>query len=281
MPDLSAPISDCIKPPCLTVGQVVEGAVYLLAAVVILVLIIVVFTRVLGGKLRPAAPEDVSPSGAYELNSGVMRVLDRLPRPWRDETFYEQLQADGPTLTRAAVIVVMLGLVLAAPSLVWEASAGRAGEGLQRVFRAGTTALILWIMLTTVAVGVARLLFGRRTRWPLVLAGLAFAASPMVLLVLASVPIVGLVVAFAAVSWALVLCYLAIRETVGSDEMQAVGITLSMVVATFLLWSGLQFSAGRPAGEPTVVCDGLVDSSGACVPMEQLPPSVQTAIAVP
>jgi len=45
MPDLSGPVADCITPPCYSGGQILEGLAYVVAAVLILVFILAVFTK--------------------------------------------------------------------------------------------------------------------------------------------------------------------------------------------------------------------------------------------
>jgi Yip1 domain len=236
MLDLNAPLGNCITPPCYTLGQILEGLGLLVAVLLILVVILTVLTMVLGGKVVGAAPEYASSSGAYGLGRWATTIVERLPRPWRDEAFYEELQADRSTVGKAAVAVAMAALVVMAPSALGETIAGKALDAMQRLVVGVISGLAIWVALSTVAAGVARFVFGRRRRWAPVLAGLGFALSSLVLLALSGVPFVGIIVVIVAISWALGLCYVAIRGTVQGDEVQTLGVTLSILLATFGLW---------------------------------------------
>ena len=75
MPDLSAPVSNCLQPPCYSGGQILEGLVYLLAVLLILVFVLAILTRVLGGRLTRAAPSSQPSSGAYGVGGWAMAVF--------------------------------------------------------------------------------------------------------------------------------------------------------------------------------------------------------------
>jgi hypothetical protein len=92
--------------------------------------------------------------------------------------------------------------------------------------------------------------------------------------------VLGILVAFIAAFWALALCYFAIRGTAQTDEVQTLGITVSILLTGFGLWVVTQFALGPQPYTGVAVCDGLVDASGVCTPMAELSPAIQTAIAV-
>jgi len=210
-----------------------------------------------------------------------MAAVERLPRAWRDETYYEELRADAPTIAKAAAAVAIAACVVAAPAAARVVLSGKFIEGFQTLVGAGGVALAVWAVFATVASLVAQFVFRRRHRWGPTFAGLGFALSPLALLVLAFVPVLGILVTLVAGSWSLALCYFAIRGTVQTDEVQTLGITVSVLLAGVVLWMVSQFAFGPRVPAEIATCDGLVDVSGVCTPMAELSPSIQTAIAVP
>lgn len=281
MPDLNTPLANCMTPPCFTPGQVLEGLAYLVAVLAICGFMLVAIHRLLGGQLANAAPEYESPSGAYALGGWTTAAIQRLPRAWRDETFYEELKGDRSTVAKAATTVMLVALVVAAPRAVSEASDGITPNIVWRFVSAGTASIVGWVLLALTASGVARFVFGRRHGWSVVLAGLGFALSPLLLLALASLHPVGLVVIVVAISWGFALCYIAILGTVQGDQMVTLGITISILIAAFGLWMLARPSFDIAGREPVAICGGIVDGSGACIPMDDLSPAIRTALATP
>jgi Yip1 domain len=282
MRGLDTPIGQCIAPPCYTLGQALEVLMYFVAAVLVLVAVLALFTKVLGGRFTRAAQNYEAPSGAFGLSGWAMAGLDWLPRAWRDETFYEELRDGSHDVGKAAGEVAIAAAVVVALSAVAIALSGRATESLQLLVVALAVAFAIWAVFGTVASVVARILFGRRQSSGPTFVALGFAISPLVLvlLALAFVSVFGLLLVLFAASWALALCYFAIRGTMQTDEFQTLGITASIVLAGFALFVLTQFAFGPRIPAEVAVCDGLVDASGGCTPMAELSPAIQTAIAV-
>lgn len=272
MPELYRPFADCLArasafqagpDPCLSPMQVIEGAAYIIAALVIFALVLAALTLLLGGRLVRAAPIGEEPSGAYALSAWAVAVIERLPRPWRDEVFYQDLQVDRPSVAKAALTAVVVGLVIVAPGAVAEAAAGRAIEGGQRLATGAALALVFWITLSAAAAGTARWLFGRRGQLGMLTVSLGFSLSPLSLFVFAPLGIFGLFVGFIAFFWSFALSYLAVRETV-RDETVAMGIALATPVAAAVLWVFIAFIAGFGlSGCRSSNIKGARDSDGA------------------
>jgi hypothetical protein len=255
---------------------------YFVAASLVLVAVLALSTKVLGGRITRAAPNYEAPSGAFGLSGWAMAGLERLPRAWRDETLYEELR-DGPQdVGKAAGEVAIAAAVVVALAAVATALSGRATENLQLLVVALAVAFAIWAVSGTVASVVARIVFGSRQSAGPTFVGLGFAISPLVLilLALALASVFGILLALVAASWALALCYFAIRGTLQTDEFQTLGITASIVLSGFALFVLTQFAFGPRMPADIAVCDGLVDASGGCTPMAELSPAIQTAIAV-
>ena len=137
----------------------------LLGAAVAIILALAVLQKALGGD-------------SAQGNQRVASILARLPRPLRDETFYEQLQPDGRTLGIAALLVALVGAAVMLPQAWPDLASGRIAGGLERLAGGAIGGWIVWIALSTVAFLAARLAFGARPHWRKLLAGLGYALSP-------------------------------------------------------------------------------------------------------
>ncbi len=198
------------------------------AAVVAFVVVLALFQRALGGEKEGG-------------NRQVALILDRLPRPLRDETFYEELRPDGRTLLAAALIVAVVGAAIMLPLAGPDLSGGQVSGGLQRLAGGAVGGLIVWLALCVVAYLASRIGFGRRPPWRKLLAGLGFALSPLLLAALWANAF-GFWIVFVAVSAAFLLCYIAVRANVPSDPVPLMGVTLSMFLSGMAIWVLAQLS---------------------------------------
>jgi hypothetical protein len=185
----------CINPPCYNTEQAVQAGVALLVGLALIGFGLLFITRLLGG-------EGVAQAGTA--------VLERLPRLWRDETFYEDLVASRSAIGRAALTVSVVGILWVAIDAIVMASEREVGGAMNRVALGIGTAFGFWLLSGSIAYLVARFFVTRRASWRKILTALGYAFAPLALVGLVSIPL-GIPLMILGLTWAGFLAYLALR----------------------------------------------------------------------
>jgi hypothetical protein len=160
-------------------------------------------------------------------------LLERFPRAWRDETFYEDLTTDARTTLTAVGLVAAVGVALMAPLILNDLSAGR--SPVERLLGGAIGALVAWLFLGTVAFAIARIAFGRHARWKKTVVALGYALSPLLFAGFWAAPF-GLWLVLVGVSASFLLSYLALRSTLPGEPMGTMIAAVSFLVAGLFVW---------------------------------------------
>ena len=133
---------------------------------------------------------------------------------------YEEVENDRGA-TGQAFVVVVLGALAQAIGMIG------AGRGMVGAFVGGAIGAVLgWLAWSSVTHFVGTRFFGGRADWGELLRTLGFAQSPKLLLVLAFVPVIGPIIAFAVTIWVLITSLVAIRQALDIDTGKAMLVAL-------------------------------------------------------
>jgi hypothetical protein len=163
-------------------------------------------------------------------------IIDRMIRASRLETeVYEEVEHDPDATTQAAIIVIGTSIL---------AGIGGFGGGIIGIIVLAALSLVGWAVYAWITYFIGtRLLAGPETSasWSELARTLGYASSPRALLVVASVPILGPLVAAVVAIWVLVTSVVAIRAALDFDTWRAVATAILGWIAQGILF-GLAFA---------------------------------------
>jgi hypothetical protein len=150
---------------------------------------------------------------------------------------YEEIEHDPQAMGQAVIVIVVAALA---------AGIGQLGLGLVAVLVNAVGSLIAWVLWAALALFVGtRLLPGPKTEadFGQLFRTLGFAAGPGVFQILAILPIVGWILALAAVLWQIAAMVVAVRQALDYDSTgraaAVVGIGFVAFFFVFLLMARL------------------------------------------
>jgi hypothetical protein len=139
---------------------------------------------------------------------------------------YEEVEADESATSQAAVVV---GLAAVASAI------GAVGGGAGHLLGGLVGAFVGWLLWSAITYLIGDKLLGGTATWGELLRTIGFAQSPGVLLVLAIVPVLGVLVRLVVMVWLLVAGIIAIRQALDFSTGKAVVTALlGWVVVAFL-----------------------------------------------
>jgi hypothetical protein len=163
-------------------------------------------------------------------------IIDRMIRASRLEAdVYEEVEHDPDATTQAAIIVIGTSIL---------AGIGGFGGGFIGIIVLAALSLVGWAVYAWITYFIGtRLLAGPETSasWSELARTLGYASSPRALLVVASVPILGPLVAAVVAIWVLVTSVVAIRAALDFDTWRAVATAIIGWIAQGILF-GLAFA---------------------------------------
>ena len=163
-------------------------------------------------------------------------IIDRMIRASRLEAdVYEEVEHDPDATTQAAIIVIGTSIL---------AGIGGFGGGIIGIIVLAALSLVGWAVYAWITYFIGtRLLAGPETSasWSELARTLGYASSPRALLVVASVPILGPLVAAVVAIWVLVTSVVAIRAALDFDTWRAVATAIIGWIAQGILF-GLAFA---------------------------------------
>ena len=145
---------------------------------------------------------------------------------------YEEVEADTTATGQAAVVVAIVAVASAIGAL-------RGGGA--SIIGGLVAALVGWLVWSGVTYLIGTKVFGGTATWGELLRTIGFAQSPGVLLVLAIIPVVGLLIRFAVWIWTLVAGIIAIRQALDFSTGKAIltallgWLCMMVLVALFAL----------------------------------------------
>jgi hypothetical protein len=145
---------------------------------------------------------------------------------------YEEVEADTTATGQAAVVVAIVAVASAIGAL-------RGGGA--SIIGGLIAAFVGWLVWSGVTYLIGTKVFGGTATWGELLRTIGFAQSPGVLLVLAIIPVVGLLIRFAVWIWTLVAGIIAIRQALDFSTGKAIltallgWLCMMVLVALFAL----------------------------------------------
>jgi hypothetical protein len=148
-----------------------------------------------------------------------------------DVATYEEVEADESATGQAAVVVALAAVASAIGAI------GRGG--LTGMIMGLVMAIVGWLAWAGITYFVGTRLFKGTATWGELLRTIGFAQAPGILLVLAIIPVLGMLVRIAVTIWVLVAGIVAIRQALDFDTGKAVMTALVgwlvMVVLTAIV----------------------------------------------
>jgi hypothetical protein len=183
---------------------------------------------------------------ASEPRSFAARFLGALKL---DGRAFEAVEGDPHALPQAAAVVVLGGLGRGIGEALGEPGSARFWVEL---IGSPIVGVIIWLVGATLIWGIGVRRFGYTSDYPELLRTLGFAAAPLVVLVLAALPvgIVGSVVWVLAHGWAMLALVVAVRAALDVPLAQALTVCLLALAATLgsLFVAGLLLVGGHASG---------------------------------
>lgn len=168
-------------------------------------------------------------------------MVNRIMRAIRlDPTVFREIAEDQSSMTQAAIIVVVVGLLSAIGGFIQSLVGGYAfGQAVGGFFVQLIVSSILlgWLAWSLITYGVGTLLFKGRTDMREMMRVLGFASAPNLLGFFSFIPCVGWVVALVGSILALVAGVIAVREAMEFDTTKAiVTVVIGWIVSLLLSW---------------------------------------------
>jgi hypothetical protein len=159
-----------------------------------------------------------------------MAIQDRMLRAARaDVALYEEVEHDPKATPEAMAIVAICAFSLGLGSVPLTGL----GNYLPALVGSILSALVAWAVFSGVVYFVGTRLFQATATWEEVLRPLGYAYTPLVIGVLAILPIVGRLVVLAAALWTLFLVFIAIRAALDLDGSKTI---LTMILSIIPFW---------------------------------------------
>lgn len=156
-------------------------------------------------------------------------MIDRMIRAAKlEDAVYEEVEHDQSATAQAFWVVVIASVA---------AGIGGLAAGLTGLIVGVIAALVGWAAYAYVCYWIGtRILAGPHTSatWGELLRTLGFASSPRVLLVLAFIPVIGLLLAIVVLVWTLVTTVVAVRQALDFDTGRAIVTAVAGWVVLFL-----------------------------------------------
>lgn len=189
----------------------------------------------------PTPPTSPTSRPAHEPPRGPARpFLERLTGALMlDATVYDEVEHDADALPQALGVVAVAALC---------AGIGGAGAGVGGVLGGVFAAVIGWLVSAGVIWLVGVRLFEHTSDYGELLRTIGFAQAPQIALLLASIPVLGVIVRIVVLFWGLAAYVVAVRQALDVETGRAVLVCLlawGLVVVLTLVLGGL---AGGCAG---------------------------------
>lgn len=126
---------------------------------------------------------------------------------------YEEVEADTTATAQAAAVVTMVAVARAI---------GAFGSGGPGIIGAAVAAVVGWLLWSGITYLIGDKLLGGTATWGELLRTIGFAQAPGMLLLLAFVPVLGGLIAFAVAVWILIAGIVAIRQALDFSTGKAV-----------------------------------------------------------
>lgn len=169
--------------------------------------------------------------------------------------------------------MLVVGLAAGVPSLL---ATGSPAPLVATVAAAGGG----WLLLGTVTWLLGTRLFHSRAHWGGVLRTLGYASLPLVVLGVGVNPILGVVAMAIAIPLALFAAFHALTAALQVDGASTAITTAALPLIAGIFWILMTTATAQPEPDLSGACTGMVDGSGSCLPLEQLPPALQTRVAL-
>jgi hypothetical protein len=165
-----------------------------------------------------------------------MALTDRMLRAARGEKeLFEEVEIDSGATTEAMTIVAVVAVLGGIGSALGLLMGGRPTGAVLALVVGVASALIGWAVFSGVAYFIGSRLFHADATWEEVLRTLGYAYSPMVVVIVSFIPIVGGLVVLAAAVWTLYLGFVAIRSALDIGNGQTVAtILLALIPAAII-----------------------------------------------
>jgi hypothetical protein len=165
-----------------------------------------------------------------------MALQDRMIRAFRGEVaLFEEVEHDANATVEALIVVAIASVSLGIGSALGAAAMGRPSAGVVGLVVGVINALVGWAVFSGVAYFIGTKLFHADATWEEVLRTLGYAYSPMVVGIVAVIPILGGLIVLIAALWTLYLSFVAIRSALDVDTGKTIGtILLSIIPAAII-----------------------------------------------
>jgi hypothetical protein len=165
-----------------------------------------------------------------------MALQDRMMRAFRGEAaLFEEVEHDENATTEALLIVAISALSLGVGSALGAAAMGRPSAGLVGLVVGVISSLVGWAVFSGVTYFIGTRLFSADATWNEVLRTLGYAYTPMVVGIVALVPIIGGLVVLIAALWTLYLAFIAIRSALDLDTGKTIATILLAIIPSAII----------------------------------------------
>ena len=145
-------------------------------------------------------------------------MIDRMKGAAKlDADSYEEVEADSGATGQAAGVVVLVAVAQ---------GIGAAGFGAVGLIGGAVAALLGWLLWAGVTYLIGDKLLGGTATWGELLRTIGFAQTPGLFMILAFVPVIGVVVAVAVSIWVLIAGVIAIRQALDFSTGKAVATAI-------------------------------------------------------
>jgi len=166
-----------------------------------------------------------------------MALQDRIMRAVRGEVaLFEEVEKDQNATTEALIIVAIGALSLGIGSALGSAAmGGYPSGGLVSLVAGVVSSLVGWAVFSFVAFFIGTKMFGADATWEEVLRTLGYAYTPMIIGIVAIIPILGGLVILIAGLWTLYLAFVAIRSALDIDTGKTIATILLSIIPTIII----------------------------------------------
>jgi hypothetical protein len=157
------------------------------------------------------------------MGRGLSMLLERMMRAARlDSNLFEEVEADLSATSQAATVVGIVALCTGLGSGITQAMAGNTGLAIAGFVGGIVMAFIGWVAWSYITYFIGTSLFKGQATPGELLRTAGFAETPMVLNIVAFVPILGFIVSLVAFVWFVIAGVIALRQALDIPTGQAV-----------------------------------------------------------